>query len=464
MEVWEQFLLMQEREIGAETVRKWLRSLQLIRFDACNLYLEARDAFQILWFEEHVRTKVIKYLKNNNSHRVHVHLSLPGAEGTKKGKARIKNAAAKEMVSSFELSFEEWNPICTFENLVVSEANLLVHKILLEVAGQQLAPQLTTHSESQLAVFNPIYIYGQKGTGKTHLLQSVAYALKAAGVKVLYARAETFTDHVVAAIRAGEMSTFRKAYRSSDVLLLDDIHVFSRKGATQEELFHTFNTLHLVGKQIILTSNCAPQELKMIEARLVSRFEWGIVLPLEPLRSEERLMALRVKAKALGVQLSSRAEEYLWKTFPSNIGALCRALEALALRWHMREGSSKESMIQLASAKALLEDLVVEETAHVLQPDQVVRTVAEQFGIRIEDILGRAQSREYALPRQIAMHICRTQLKLPFARIGEVFQRDHTTVMASVTQIQTRIDLSDRDLTADLHAILKKLEQNCAVC
>ncbi len=457
MEAWEQFLLMQEHEVGAETVRKWLRSLQLLRFDACNLYLEARDAFQILWFEEHVRTKVIKYLKNNNNHRINVHLSLSGA-GADNGKTRKKGAVAKESTHSFALSFEEWNPICTFENLIVTEPNLLAHKILQEVAGQQLAPQASTHAESQLAVFNPIYIYGPKGCGKTHLLQAVAYALKDAGMKVLYARAETFTDHVVAAIRAGEMSTFRKAYRSIDVLLLDDVHVFSRKGATQEELFHTFNTLHLVNKQIIMTCNCAPQELKMIEPRLVSRFEWGIVLPLEPLQPEERLMALRAKAKALNVQLSSRAEEYLWKTFPTNVGTLCRALEALALRWQMREGSSKE-MIQLAAAKALLEDLAAEETAHALQPDHVVQATAEHFGIRIEDILGRAQSREFALPRQIAMHICRKQLKLPFTRIGEVFQRDHTTVMASVTQVQTRLDLAEKDLTADVYGIVKKLER-----
>lgn len=458
MEAWEQFLLAQEREIGADTVHKWLRSLQPLRFDACNLYLEARDAFQILWFEEHVRTKVLKFLKNNNNHRINVHISLPGSQENKAGPPR-KKAQAKEKSGNFELSFEEWNPICTFDNLVVTEPNLLAHKILREVAGQPLAPQVTTHSEAQLEIFNPIYIYGSRGTGKTHLLQAVAYALKAKGLKVIYARAETFTDHVVAAIRAGEMATFRKAYRSSDVLLLDDIHVFSRKGATQEEVFHTFNTLHLAGKQIILTSNCAPQELKMIEARLVSRFEWGIVLPLEPLQPEERLAALRVKAKALGVQLSSRAEEYLWRTFASNIGSLCRALEALALRWHMREAYAKDAIIQLAAAKNLLEDLAAEEAAHTLHPDHVIRAAAEHFGIRIEDIVGRAQSRDFALPRQIAMHICRMQLKLPFTKIGEVFNRDHTTVMASVTQIQTRLDLSDRDLTADVHAIVKTLEK-----
>ncbi len=458
MEAWEQFLLMQEQEMGADAVRKWLRSLQLLRFDACNLYLEARDAFQILWFEEHIRSKVQKYLKNNNNHRIQVHLSVKGEESTK-GKV-VKKGTAKETSSGFVLSFEGWNPICTFENLVVTEPNLLVHKIMREVAGQKLEPHLTAHSESQLSDgFNPIYIYGPKGTGKTHLLQAVAYELKAAGLNVLYARGETFTDHVVAAIRAGEMTTFRKTYRSSDVLLLDDIHMFSRKGATQEELFHTFNTLHLAGKQIILSSNCAPQELKMIEARLVSRFEWGIVLSLEPLAEEERLIVLRVKAKALGVRLSSRAEEYLWKTFSNNTSSLCRALEALALRWHMRESSLKDGIIHLASAKGLLEDLVREESAHALHPEEVVRASAEHFGIKIEDILGRAQSREFALPRQIAMHICRMQLKMPFTKIGDLFHRDHTTVMASVTQIQARMDLSDRDLTSDVHSIVKKLDR-----
>lgn len=445
MQAWEQFLQLQEGELGTDTVQKWLRSLKIQRFDACNLYLEAKDSFQALWFEEHIRSKAQAKLINGNNKRIKVHLTIANTPLASK-KKRDKNEAPP---SNFHLTFDELNPLCTFENFVLHDDNLLTYKLLHELSTLQ-DPSFT-HS------FNPIYIHGNSGSGKTHLLMSVAHALQEKGLKIIYTRAETFTDHVVSAIRAGEMSMFRQAYRNSDVLIIDDVHVFSRKAATQEEFFHTFNTLHLAGKQILLSSNCAPQELQFIEPRLVSRFEWGIALPLKMLKSTEMRRILDLKAKAFQFEVPEYIADFLIETFTSGPKALTKALEALILRLHL---DSRHSMTQLSlpTVKTILADLLDEEQKSVLTPQKIVQAVAEHYGIRVEDILGKAQTRDCVLPRQLSMHLCRQHLKLPFMKIGTLFGRDHSTVMSSIKHIQKAIDQDDREIRTAWHSIYKKLQ------
>jgi chromosomal replication initiator protein len=448
MQAWEQFLQIQEAELGAETVKKWLRSLKVKRFDACNLYLEAKDSFQALWFEEHIRSKAQVKLVNGNNKKIQIHLSIANAVAPQKRKAKSKKEWAPP---TFQLVFDDLDPLCLFENFVVTEENILAHKLLKEIVAPEGA------GSTQLGTFNPIYIYGPGGSGKTHLLTSMAHALQARGLKTIYARAETFTEHVVSAIRAGEMSTFRQAYRNIDVLLIDDVHVFSRKGATQEEFFHTFNTLHLANKQIILTASCSPQELQLIEPRLVSRFEWGIVLPISTVKQEEMEQILALKMQALHFPLPDAISQFLIETFTSNPKALMRALQALVLRLHL-DAQNTSSTLTIPAIKTLLADLLAEEEKSTITPQKIIRAVAEYFGIRTEDILGKAQTRECVLPRQLAMHLCRHHLKLPFMKIGELFSRDHSTVMSSVKQVQKNLDGNQADIVGSWHAILKKLQ------
>jgi chromosomal replication initiator protein len=451
MQAWEQFLLQQETELGAETVQKWLRSLKIQRFDACNLYLEAKDSFQALWFEEDMRGKAQAKLVNGNNKRIKIHLSIANiTSGSKKNRNQaLHNKEIK--TPQFQLHFDELDPLCLFQNFITSQENQLTHKFLCELAG--LSPSTTT----PLGTFNPIYLYGPTGSGKTHLLMSLAQNFRAHGFKSLYVRAELFTDHVVSAIRAGEMSTFRQAYRNADILLVDDVHVFSRKGATQEEFFHTFNTLHLQGKQIILSANCAPQELQLIEPRLVSRFEWGIVLTLKPVKNEELINMLQVKAQALNFFLPTKIADFLVETFTSNPKALIKAFEALVLRLHLDSHQSIQGL-SIAATKTLLSDLLAEEQKAALSSTKILQAVAEHYGIRTEDILGKSQTRECTLPRQIAMHLCREKLKMPFMKIGDLFARDHSTVMASVKHIQKLLEKDDRDISGAWHTILKKLQ------
>lgn len=396
MEAWQNFLSVLEQDLGVEIVQKWIP--RIVRFDAGNLYLEAQDSFQINWFEEHVRPR-LKGLLNNNQRPIRVHLET------------LKKAPFKQEEPKV-LSFapDPLDPEMTLEHFIPSPKNLIAHKLL-----QNSSP------------YNPIFLFGPKGSGKTHLLMAAAADLKKKGKRVFFVRAETFTEHVVQAIRLGQMQEFRKVYRDIEALIIDDIHIFSRKNATQEEFFHTFNTLHTSGKQILLSAHTPPMQLTEIEPRLISRFEWGISLGLEV---EDQKAILEKKGELWKMGLKPEMVQYLLDTFPRNP---LMALQALAFR-------SRGENVSIGVAAKLLKDLIEQEQSKVLNFDQVIKTVAGHYGIKSEDLLGKSQMREYALPRQVAMYFCREKLKLPFQKIGDLFGRDHSTVMSSVKQIQKSID------------------------
>ncbi len=441
MQAWKDFLEAQQEELGVETVNKWLRPLKILSFDAGNLYLEAKDTFQVMWFEEHIRKKADARFLNNNKRRIRIHLSVANAPSRKKWTKKAKGNLAEE--HKFTLHFDQVDPHCTLSNFVVLESNMMVHKVLIQLCADP----------KTLGTVNPIYIHGSSGTGKTHLLMGCAEALLKNGLRVIYTNAQTFTDHVVAAIRAGEMSQFRQAYRNNDVLIIDDVHVFSRKGATQEEFFHTFNTLHLDNKQIILSANCPPSELQMIEPRLTSRFEWGFVHGIDMSQARELEEILKAKARVLQFDLQPRLCEYLLAAF-STAKMLVKALETLVLRTHM-EGV--KGPLSLLMAAGMLEGLLAEEKQNALTPHGIIHGTAEHFGLRVEDITGKAQTRECVLPRQISMHLCRHQLKLPFVKIAEIFNKDHSTVMTSVKVIQKGIDLKEDEVAGAYRVIMKRL-------
>lgn len=441
MQAWESFVEEQLHKLGAETANKWLKTLKVLQYDAGNLHLEAKDTFHAMWFEEHMRQEVAVRLFNNNKRRIKVHLTVANAPTPKRDPK--KKSVVKESVPSFSLTFEELDPFCTLANFAVFESNLLIHKIFAQLCSDK----------TSLGAVNPIYIHGSSGTGKTHLLMACVDALRKQGLNVIYTNAQTFTDHVVSAIRAGEMSIFRQSYRNGHVLIIDDVHVLSNKGATQEEFFHTFNTLHMDNKQIILSANCAPGELQNIEPRLTSRFEWGLVHGLEMPSIPELGQILSAKAHAMDFVLHPKITEYLLATF-STPKMVIKAFEMIVLRSHMEGLKGPLSVI---AAAQMVEDLLDEERKNALTQQKVVQGVAEFYGIRSEDIMGKSQTRDCVLPRQISMHICRHQLKLPFVKIAQLFGKDHSTVMTSVKVVQKGIDNDDEEIAGSYRIILKRL-------
>jgi chromosomal replication initiator protein len=458
MLAWENFLRLQEKELGAEIVQNWLRTLKVLTYDACNLYLEAKDTFQVNWFEEHIRERVQSILVNNNQKKIHVHLSLANSTETAPRKKFVKKAQDNLEAPKFLITFDELDPSCTFSNFIMNDANVFAYKLFCKTAGYDPDLDRVIPEKMELSNFNPIYCHGATGSGKTHLLMAIANSLRSVGRIVNYVRAETFMEHVVTAIRAGEMSSFRQSYRNAEVLIIDDVHSFARKTATQEELFHTFNELHASGMQIILSASCTPSELTFIEPRLVSRFEWGVVIPMD-LPSKDSLKAIvKAKASAFNSVVPSHVIDLLIDLFPSSCKAAVRGLEALILRSHLSEKNGTTNKLTIPAVRNYLADLIEEEQKAALTPQKVIHIVTEFFGIPEEEVFGKSQSRDCVLPRQIAMYFCRTELEMPFMRIGELFSRDHSTVMSSIKSIQKGLDSNDESITSACHAIHKRFK------
>ena len=217
-----------------------------------------------------------------------------------------------------------------------------------------------------------------------------------------------------------------------------------------QEFFHTFNELHLAGRTIILSSCTPPGELVGIEPRLVSRFEWGISLALHVLKKNDLKKLVWQRADERGLGLTEKSQDFLAETFTQSPKSLMRAIDAMALRLPPKSGSSPEEL------KRVLADLISSEKASLITPDKVIKTVAEYWGILVEDILGKSQSRECVLPRQIAMSICRSQLELPFTKIGIIFDRDHSTVISAIRHI-TKKQEADKELSSSLNTLIKQL-------
>ena len=420
MQIWEQFLSQLKKEWGAETIHRWLGPLKMIRFDAANIFLEAENSFQISWFEEHCRKRLEKNpLINNNGRLIQVHLSLPIAPAVSKNKPP----------PSFRgVTSDSLDPEMSFDHFLSSKKNDIPLQLLKEVGN---CP----------TVFNPIYLYGPTGSGKTHLLMALASQFKQQGKNAFYVKAETFTEHVVQAMRLGAMQELRRSYRASHALLIDDVHLFARKNATQEEFFHTFNDLHTRGCPIVLASRFPPSKLTEIEPRLVSRFEWGIPIEVEKHTPSE---ILEKKAALWNLPLHPQLIPYLLKHFPSSP---LIALTALALR------GQAQGPIDPECAAKILKDLLEKEAIVAWTPEKIVKTVADHFSIPSVDLLGKSQMREATLPRGVAMYFCREMLKLPFQKIGEIFGRDHSTVMASIKKTHIQIEEKNPEILQLLEKI-----------
>ncbi len=440
MKTWDDFLNFLNEKFGKSTIDKWVRTLKITTFDACNLYLEAKDSFQITWYNEHIAPLAKKHLLNSNGSVIKVTI-------TSSDTTPIEPEEEIKPVFSYDIKFESdaLIPHATLNHFVVTPANKASFTIFSKLLG--IDPETGKKGVFFPEKFNPLYIYGPSGTGKTHLLMAAAKYLREQGQEVFYVHAETFTDHVVHAIRNGQMQLFRKTYRKLDVLIIDDIEVFGRKNATQEELFHTFNTLHTAGKQIILSATINPRLLEYIEERLVSRFEWGLTLPFEKDVNPEMIQELiHTRSAYYQIRLKKTLQDYLLKNFTTP-ASISRALE------YMANNTKSSGLIELHHVEPLLVKLIQQDQKNSLSSDKILTSVAEVFGIKTEDLIGKSQSRETTLPRQIAMHLLRKELKLPYMKIGDIFHRDHSTVMTSIKQITAGLSSQDPDITYYLNQL-----------
>ena len=425
MKAWEDLLSTLEKDLGQQTVAQWLRPIKVVRFDAGNLYLEATP-FQRSWFEQHIRQRISVSFLNNNQRPIKIHW-ISSENNQKQQPPEIDIQIVPDLIDKE----------CRIENFIVSKSNQMTSEMAREIC------------QSDQIIFNPIFISGSSGCGKTHLLSGIAHALLEKGKKVFFVNAQSFTEHFVQAIRLGHMLEFRKAYREIDVLIVDDAHLFARRNATQEEFFHTFNALHTQQRLIIISAEEKPGHLQDIEPRLISRFEWGITLNLELPDSTVLRQILQKKALVLDLKPPLNLFEFLLQRFSSNPAASIEALHAIALR------SPKN--FELSHIEHILSDLLRKESDAALTCDKIIEKTAHYFGIRAEDLTGLSQMRECAQPRQIAMFLCRNILRIPFQGIGRIFNRDHSTVMTSVKQVKSAIDDNEKKITEPLEAISRTL-------
>jgi chromosomal replication initiator protein len=431
MKVWDNFLKNLETKLGKQNVDKWLKCLKVVTFDACNIYLQAENYFQIKWFEEHVRKFAKKTLINENCHPIKVHLSI---------KQNNKENESKSVEKARSYNQDLLNKEYTFDNFITFDDNLIANKLFLEIV------------ENIKSSFNPIYIFGIKASGKTHLLNALANELTKKNIKVFFANANTFTKHVVDAIRFGKMQEFRDEYRNIDVLIIDDIHILSNKNATQEEFFHTFNTLHTLNKTIILSSNLPSSKLNGIEPRLISRFDWGISLEVKRLDKDGLKKAIDKNLLSLNLNLSSEIKNFLLNNF-SNIDSLKKAIKTITLNQHLE----KVENLDIFRVKKYISHLLVQEEHKKITIEKIINSISNYFGITNLDILGKSQTKECTHPRQLSMYLIRELLNMPYMKIGSIFKRDHSTVMTSIKTIDKQIKQNQKNIYLAILEIKKSL-------
>ncbi|MGE5289961.1 MAG: chromosomal replication initiator protein DnaA [Micromonosporaceae bacterium] len=315
------------------------------------------------------------------------------------------------------------NPKYTFDTFVVGSSNRFPHAAAVAVA------------EAPAKAYNPLFIYGDSGLGKTHLLHAIGHYAQSlyAGARVRYASSEEFTNDFINMIRDGKQDGFRRRYRDVDILLVDDIQFLENKEGTQEEFFHTFNTLHNASKQIVISSDRAPKRLITLEDRLRSRFEWGLLTDVQPPELETRIAILRMKAVQEGLNAPPEVLEYIASRISTNI----RELEGALIRVTAFASLNRQS-VDLQLAEIVLKDLIPEAQGPEITATTIMGQTASYFGLSIDDLCGTSRSRVLVTARQIAMYLCRELTEMSLPKIGQQFGgRDHTTVMHADRKIRS---------------------------
>jgi len=338
----------------------------------------------------------------------------------------------------FESASNQLNPRYTFDTFIVGASNQFAHAAAVAVAEQP--------SKS----YNPLFLYGGVGLGKTHLMQAIGHALKRRNpsLRLTYISAEKFTNEVIASIRFERMAAFRDRFRNMDVLMVDDIQFIARAERTQEEFFHTFNALYDQQKQIVISSDCPPKEISSIEERLRSRFEWGLIADIQMPDLETKIAILQKKADNEHIHLPDDVAEYIARAIKSNI----RELEGALIRL-MAYGSLTGADMNLATAQQVLKNIIETQDKKV-SIEQIQKRVGEHFGIRAQDLKIKSNSKVIAFPRQVAMFIVKQLTSASLPEIGKQFGgKHHTTVLHSINKIETLRQV-DKDLNRTINRLL----------
>ncbi len=445
-QLWQSALGELEISLSRANFMTWFKNTFIVSWEQNKVIVGVPNTFTKAWFEKKYHSDIIKSLQKISDNHVRevvyqvvVSRNNPAYIEYHTDKVSLKENVYKPPSNAVhEIGL---NPRYTFNNFIIGKANELAHAACIAVA------------EKPGNVYNPLFIYGGVGLGKTHLLQAIGNkAVHEAEKKVLYVSCEKFTNDFIKSISSNVTDKFKNIYRSVDVLLIDDIQFLAGKEGTQEEFFHTFNALHQNNRQIVISSDRPPKAIPALEHRLVSRFEWGMIADISSPDLETRIAILETKCKEKNFSLASEILHLIAENIQNNVRELEGALNRIIAHTQLHNNSSMYDI-----AKKIIQTTNPTQQKKSITPKHVINTVAQYFDIKIDDIMGICRKKNFALPRQIIMFLMREEIKSSYPFIGqEVGKRDHTTAIHAYSKISRAINF-DNKLRQDIESLREKL-------
>ncbi|MDD4994489.1 MAG: chromosomal replication initiator protein DnaA [Candidatus Pacebacteria bacterium] len=451
-ELWESALGEIKLNISKANYLTWLKDAFIMDLKGDTVFLGIPSSFTKEWLENKYHKQILSALYNLNPEIKKIEYIVTTDKNSLKKinitKAKQSSRSQKSSILDEQLEFNidsetNLNPKYTFENFIIGTNNELANAAALAI------------TENLGSKYNPLFIYGGVGLGKTHLLQAIGNRLKSKNkkIKIKYASSEKFTDELINAIRNQKMTEFKKSFRNLDLLLIDDIQFIAGKDKTQEELFHTFNNLHGKNKQIVFTSDRPPKSIPSIEERLRSRFEGGMIADIGYPDFETRFAILEEKSQEVRHLISDDVLRYIAETVSRNIRELEGALNRIIVHARLKNGA-----ITLEEAKKILSSILNRSNQYI-PPKEVIKKIISFYDLNESEILGHSRKKELVKPRQIVMYLLRNELKYSYTNIAEKMgNRDHTTVIHACKKITKEIE--DNPVFAQEITILKEIIYN----
>ena len=456
-ELWDGIREYYRRTLGDLICEVWFGGLEIKSFDGTTITMVTPSEIKINIIKTKYLPEIRQKFSENLGMDVQIDLIFSGnTKGVQDLRERFKRAAEAEAEADMAPpTEEEKKPTLgstmppfkfeyTFENFIVGNSNKFAHAACIAVANRPATD------------YNPLFIYGPSGIGKTHLLYAITneFKKKRPDVTVIYIKGEDFTNQMIECMSHRTMNEFREKYRGCDVLMIDDIQFIAGKVSTPEEFFHTFNALHEDGKQIILTSDQPPRDIKTLEDRLKTRFEWGLIADIQPPDPELRMAIIKKKADQIGIQISDEVLEFLAENLRSNIrqieGAV-RKLSAISFVYG--------KVITMEVARDCIDELLGGAEPVNVTVEKIFTAVYKKYGIKKEDLLGERRTKDIAQARHITIYLIHHITEMSFTGIGKMFGRDHTTIMASVNTVDKK-RMASTSFSMELDELIKAVKES----
>lgn len=430
---WENILEKLKNELSKPSYDTWIASTRLLDFTNNKLTIGVPNEFAKEWLENRYLGLIKTTIQNYLNSPVNLIFVADQDLDNQVGPAGL----------NFGLLSHTLNPKYTFDTFVIGNGNRFAHAAALAVA------------ESPAKSYNPLFLYGGSGLGKTHLMHAISHVItkKYPSLKILYVTGEQFTNELIDSIRYEKQVEFRNTYRKIDVLLIDDIQFLAGKEGTQEEFFHTFNTLYEANKQLIISSDRPPKEIPTLEERLRSRFEWGLTTDINPPDYETRIAILKKKAELENFSVPDEIIVFIASEIQSNIRELEGALSKITAYCMLTNQS-----INMSLAQEILKDMIPTKDQKIISPNTIQKAVAEHYKMSVQDFKQKKRTRSVSFPRQIAMYLCRELTEMSLPQIGEEFGgRDHTTVIHAYEKIN-QLRQTDPFIEKSINEIITKIK------